>query len=176
MSAGSLLYFSYIFFKGVLCVLLPLPPLRGQHTVLCHPRWLPTSGLTEFAVCWEGAGFEPRTTALQSGALPLSYLSSYHWATSPPPLSYLSSYHWATSPPTTELPLLLHWATSPPTTELPLLLHWATSPPPLSYLSSSTELPLLLFLIRRHLQICIMVQWDILGKNRDFRLKTRCAH
>jgi hypothetical protein len=40
--------------------------------VLCHPRWLPTSGLTEFALCWGGAGFEPRTTALQSGALPLS--------------------------------------------------------------------------------------------------------
>jgi hypothetical protein len=30
--------------------------------VLCHPRWLPTSGLTEFAVCWGGAGFKPRTT------------------------------------------------------------------------------------------------------------------
>jgi hypothetical protein len=44
--------------------------------VLCHPRWLPTSGLTEFAVCWGGAGFEPRTTDLQSGALPLSHLSS----------------------------------------------------------------------------------------------------
>jgi hypothetical protein len=30
--------------------------------VLCHPRWLPTLGLTEFVVCWGGAGFEPRTT------------------------------------------------------------------------------------------------------------------
>ncbi len=39
------------------CVYVPLPPLRGQHTVLCHPRWLPTSGLTEFAMCWGGAGF-----------------------------------------------------------------------------------------------------------------------
>ncbi len=58
----------------VLCVYVPLPPLRGQHTVLCHPRWLPTSGLTEFAVCWGGAGFEPRTNDLQSGALPLSLL------------------------------------------------------------------------------------------------------
>jgi hypothetical protein len=58
------------------CVYVPLPPLRGQHTVLCHPKWLPTSGLTEFAVCWGGAGFEPRTTDLQSGALPLSHLSS----------------------------------------------------------------------------------------------------
>ncbi len=38
------------------CVYVPLPPLRGQHTVLCHPRGLPTSGLTEFAVCWGGAG------------------------------------------------------------------------------------------------------------------------
>jgi hypothetical protein len=27
-------------------------------------------------VCWGGAGFEPRTTDLQSGALPLSHLSS----------------------------------------------------------------------------------------------------
>jgi hypothetical protein len=30
--------------------------------VLCHPRWPPTSGLIEFAMCWGGAGFEPRTT------------------------------------------------------------------------------------------------------------------
>ncbi len=45
--------------------------------VLCCPRWLPTSGLTEFAVCWGGAGFEPRTTDLQSGALPLSHLFSF---------------------------------------------------------------------------------------------------
>jgi hypothetical protein len=44
--------------------------------VMCHPRWLPTSGLTEFAMCWGGAGFEPRTTDLQSGALPLSHLTS----------------------------------------------------------------------------------------------------
>jgi hypothetical protein len=27
-------------------------------------------------MCWGGAGFEPRTTDLQSGALPLSHLSS----------------------------------------------------------------------------------------------------
>jgi hypothetical protein len=47
--------------------------------VLCYPRWLPTSGLTEFAVCWGGAGFEPRTTDLQSGALPLSHLSSIYF-------------------------------------------------------------------------------------------------
>ena len=67
--------FPYIFL-GIFCVYVPLLPLRGQHTVLCHPRWLPTSGLTEFAVCWGGAGFEPRTTDLQSGALPLSHLSS----------------------------------------------------------------------------------------------------
>jgi hypothetical protein len=65
------IYFIYLFilffpiyFLGVL-----VPPLRGQHKVLCHPRWLPTSGLTEFAVCWGGAGFEPWTTDLQSGAL-----------------------------------------------------------------------------------------------------------
>ncbi len=67
-------FFILYIFRGF-CVYLPLPPLRGQHTVLCHPRWLPTSGLTEFAVCWGGAGFEPRTTDLQSGALPLSHLS-----------------------------------------------------------------------------------------------------
>ncbi len=63
-------YLLYIFLKGVfvyMYVYVPLPPLRGQHTVLCHPRWLPASGLTEFAVCWGGAGFEPRTTDLQSG-------------------------------------------------------------------------------------------------------------
>ncbi len=60
--------FLYIF-RGFYVYGVPLPPLRGQHTVLCHPKWLPTSGLTEFAVCWGGAGFEPRTTDLQSGAL-----------------------------------------------------------------------------------------------------------
>ncbi len=54
------LFFLYIFMG--FCVNVPLPPLRGQHTVLCHPRWLPTSGLAEFAMCWGGAGFEPRTT------------------------------------------------------------------------------------------------------------------
>ncbi len=62
------------------CVYVPLPPLRGQHTVLCHPRWLPTSGLTEFAVCWGGAGFEPRTTDLQSGALPFCSQVRYQFA------------------------------------------------------------------------------------------------
>ncbi len=69
-------YFFFLYIFMGFCVYVPLPPLRGQHTVLCHPRWLPTSGLTEFAVCWGGAGFEPRTTDLQSGALPLSHLSS----------------------------------------------------------------------------------------------------
>jgi hypothetical protein len=69
--------FLYIFLR-FFCVYVPLPSLRGQHMVLCHPRWLPTSGLTEFAVCWGGGGFEPRTTTdLQSGALPLSHLSSW---------------------------------------------------------------------------------------------------
>jgi hypothetical protein len=50
----NLFFFLYIF-RGF-CVYVPLPPLRGQHIVLCHPSWLPTSGLTEFAVCWGGAG------------------------------------------------------------------------------------------------------------------------
>ncbi len=71
------LMLTYVFFSFIfLWVFVYMPPLRGQHTVLCHLRWLPTSGLTEFAVCWGGAGFEPRTTDLQSGALPLSHLSS----------------------------------------------------------------------------------------------------
>jgi hypothetical protein len=80
------------------CVYVPLLPLRGQHTVLCHPRWLPTSGLTEFAVCWGGAGFEPRTTDLQSGALPLSHLSSL---IEPPLLlsaTYVHTYMWGALP------------------------------------------------------------------------------
>ncbi len=102
------------------CVYIPLPPLRGQHTVLCHPRWLPTSGLTEFAVCWGGAGFEPRTTDLQSGALPLSHLSSL----TEPPLLLTEPPLLLTEPPLllTEPPLLL---TEPPLllTEPPLLLH-----------------------------------------------------
>jgi hypothetical protein len=55
-------FFLYIFMGFCVYVRVPLSPLRGQHTVLCHPRWLPTSGLTEFAVCWGGPGFEPRTT------------------------------------------------------------------------------------------------------------------
>ncbi len=69
-----IIFFLYIF-MGFYVYGVPLPPIRGQHTVLCHPRWLPTSGLTEFA-CWGGAGFKPRTTDLQSGALPLSHLYS----------------------------------------------------------------------------------------------------
>ncbi len=69
-------FFFFLYIFRVFCVYVPLPPLRGQHTVLCHPRWLPTLGLTEFAVCWGEAGFEPRTTDLQSGALLLSHLSS----------------------------------------------------------------------------------------------------
>jgi hypothetical protein len=73
---GTYYFFFLCIFRVFFCVYVPLPPLRGQHTVLCHPRWLPTSGLTEFALCWGGAGFEPRTTDLQSGALPLSHLSS----------------------------------------------------------------------------------------------------
>ncbi len=32
-----------LYILGFLCVYcVPLPPLRGQYTVLCHPRWLPT--------------------------------------------------------------------------------------------------------------------------------------
>ncbi len=80
----NIFFFLYIYF-----FFMYMEHLRGQHTVLCHPRWLPISGLTEFAVCWGGAGFEPRTTDLQTGALPLSHLSSYEpplllCATSPP--------------------------------------------------------------------------------------------
>ncbi len=70
-------FFSLYIFRGF-CLYVPLPPLRGQHMVLCHPRWLPTSGLTEFAVCWGGPGFEPRTTDLQSGALPYCSQVRYH--------------------------------------------------------------------------------------------------
>jgi hypothetical protein len=44
--------------------------------IVCNPSWLPISGLAEFALCWGGAGFEPRTTDLQSGVLALSHLSS----------------------------------------------------------------------------------------------------
>ncbi len=73
---GDKLFFSFIFLGVYVYMYVPLPPLRGQHTVLYHPRWLSTLGLTEFAVCWGGAGFEPRTTDMQSGALPLSHLSS----------------------------------------------------------------------------------------------------
>ncbi len=54
-------FFLYIFFRDFR-VYVPMPPLRGQHMVLCHPRWLPISGWTEFAMCWGGAGFEPKTT------------------------------------------------------------------------------------------------------------------
>jgi hypothetical protein len=51
------IFFLYIF-RGFCVYCVPLPPLRGQHMVLCQSRWLPTSGLTEFAVCWGGAGFD----------------------------------------------------------------------------------------------------------------------
>ncbi len=46
-------FFFLNIFWGFCVYCVPLPPLRGQHMVLCHPRWLPTSGLTEFAMCWE---------------------------------------------------------------------------------------------------------------------------
>jgi hypothetical protein len=82
----------YIFMGFCVYVCTSAAPQRPAHTVLCHPRWLPTSGLTEFAVCWGGAGFEPRTTDLQSGALPLSHLSSLKLShLSSLPLSHLSS-------------------------------------------------------------------------------------
>jgi hypothetical protein len=74
-AAQEIPFFLYIF-RGFCVYGVPLLPLRGQHMVLCHPRWLPTSGLTEFTEYWGGAGFEHRTTDLQSGALPLSHLYS----------------------------------------------------------------------------------------------------
>ncbi len=73
---GMDIFFLLYILRGFCVYWVPLPPLRCQHMVSCHPRWLPTSGLTEFAMCWGGAGFKPRTTDLQSGALPLSHLSS----------------------------------------------------------------------------------------------------
>ncbi len=55
-TTGKFFFFLYIF--RVFCEYwVPLPPSRAQHTVLCHPSWLPTSGLTELAMCWGGAGF-----------------------------------------------------------------------------------------------------------------------
>ncbi len=38
-----------IYFEGFCVFCLPPPPLRGQHMVLCHPRWQHTWVLTEFA-------------------------------------------------------------------------------------------------------------------------------
>jgi hypothetical protein len=55
---------------------LHLSPLRGQPKVMCHPRWTPTEGLTEFAVIWGFHGFEPATIALQSSMLPLWHFGS----------------------------------------------------------------------------------------------------
>jgi hypothetical protein len=117
--------FLYIF-RGFCVYCVPLPPLRGQHMVLCHPRWLPTSGLTEFAMCCEGAGFEPRTTDLQSGALPLSHLSSLvnNWLTHPSPcwpdlyiIVWMEDQSWRGSPAPlpTDLTctLLSEWRISP---------------------------------------------------------------
>ncbi len=92
-SSYCLLFFPIHIFRGFCVYWVPLPPLRGHHTVLCHPWWLPTSGLTEFAVCWGGAGFKPRTTYLQSGALPLSHPSSFE-----PPLLLLPSDRVRKSP------------------------------------------------------------------------------
>jgi hypothetical protein len=73
------LCFCLYIFRGF-CVCVPPPPLRGQHTILCHPRWLPTSGLTEFAVCWGEVGFEPRTTDSNPGLL--------HWDYGPIPYCF----------------------------------------------------------------------------------------
>jgi hypothetical protein len=52
-------FFFPIYFLGFCVYCIPLPPLRGQHMVLCHPRWLPTAGLTEFAMCWEELDSNP---------------------------------------------------------------------------------------------------------------------
>jgi hypothetical protein len=53
---------------------VPLPPLRGKPMALSHPGCV--GGPTEFVAYWRGVGFEPRTAALLSGALPSSQLSS----------------------------------------------------------------------------------------------------
>jgi hypothetical protein len=38
----------------------PLPPLRGQPTAKCHPRWQPVEGLAVHGRLGEIARFEPR--------------------------------------------------------------------------------------------------------------------
>ncbi len=67
------MFFSYSFL-GFSVFVVPLPPLRGHHTVLCrHPRWHPHLRIGR--VC-HVLGRSPGTTDLPSGALPLSHLSS----------------------------------------------------------------------------------------------------
>jgi hypothetical protein len=59
--------FMYSFFFFV-----PLPPFRGLPTILFHSRWQPHQELSEFAMVWEAARFEPGASAVQSRTLPLN--------------------------------------------------------------------------------------------------------
>jgi hypothetical protein len=54
---------------------IPMPPVIGQPLILCHPRWLPTQKITEFAVGLAGAGFEPRTAAFHFTRMKRKFLS-----------------------------------------------------------------------------------------------------
>ncbi len=58
---------------GLFVFFVSLPPLRGQPTALCHPRWQPTLGSAKFAVGWVEDGFKPGTAGIYSQ-------THYYWA------------------------------------------------------------------------------------------------
>jgi hypothetical protein len=69
--------YSYSIYFLVLMYCTFATPQRPAHgTVLCHPTWQPTHGVTEFASGWGEVGFETGTAALLSGILPLTHLFS----------------------------------------------------------------------------------------------------
>ncbi len=58
------------------CLYFPLPPLRGQPTAKCHPRWQPISG-QQFTVGWRDWG-------IQSQDCSFTIWCRYQWATTAP--------------------------------------------------------------------------------------------
>lgn len=105
----------------------------------------PPKELTEFAADWEGAGFKLGTMTSQSGALPLSHLSSFNphpsikeEKSAPPPSRVgVAGGEWAFPPVSCYLSGFLHYRErEPPCTKFPLLVMEQPCPRdflPLSY-------------------------------------------
>ncbi len=76
------LFFSLIVFGGTevpIILHFPLPPLRGQPTVKCHPRWQPISGLpsVQSTVGWGDCWIRTQDCSF-------TIWCCYQWATTAP--------------------------------------------------------------------------------------------